>query len=77
MLNNVSAEMSVEEARELGLQPCKICNPLNIYAGSVPSPRKAQGKQNTVQYLGYTQVGNRCKHMTSIGNGYCYQHQPR
>lgn len=75
-VKNVSQEISKAQARELGLEPCKICKPENIYASSSPAVPKAQGVSNTVQCKGMTKSGNRCKHMTSIANGYCYQHQP-
>lgn len=75
MVKNVSEEITISEAKELGLEPCKICNPQNIYSGA-PPPHKGQGQNTTVQCNGYTKAGNRCKHMTSIANGYCYQHQP-
>ena len=75
MVKNVSQEITTSEARESGLQPCKICKPQNIYSGS-PTPHKAQGENETVQCNGFTKAGNRCKHKTSIANGYCYQHQP-
>jgi hypothetical protein len=76
MVRNVSDEITAAEAIKFGLQPCKICEPENIYAAGAPSPHKAQGQNITVQCKGMTKAGNRCKHMTSIGNGYCYQHQP-
>lgn len=76
MVKNVSEEITVEKAKELGLQPCKICNPENIYATSGPIIHKAQGQDKTVQCKGFTKSGTRCKHMTSIANGYCFQHQP-
>ncbi len=76
MVRNVSEEISITKAKELGLQPCKICNPANIYGSSLTPPHKAQGQDKTVQCKGMTKAGNRCKHMTNIGNGYCYQHQP-
>lgn len=76
MVKNVSAEISVEKARDLALTPCKICNPANIYAGNAPVIHKAQGQNTSVQCKGMTKAGNRCRHMTRIGNGYCFQHQP-
>ena len=76
MVKNVSQEISVSEARALGLMPCKICNPDNIYAGAAPTVHKAQGEDKGVQCRGYTKAGNRCRHYTKIGNGYCFQHQP-
>jgi hypothetical protein len=76
MVKNVSEEITADEGIKLGLQPCKICQPQNIYTAGAPSLHKAQGRNTTVQCKGMTKAGNRCKHMTSIGNGYCYQHQP-
>ena len=75
MVKNVSQEMTIDQAKELGLQPCKICLPQNIN-NQVPVVHKAQGQNKTVQCNGLTKAGARCKHMTSIANGYCYQHQP-
>ncbi len=75
MVKNVSEEITVSKARELGLEPCKIYTPANIYAAGV-TPHKAQGQNLTVQCKGFTKSSSRCKHMTSIANGYCYQHQP-
>jgi len=75
MVKNVSEQISVEKAKQLGLQPCKICKPQNIYS-SPSSPNKAQGQGVSVQCMGTTKAGNRCKHMTRIANGYCFQHQP-
>ena len=74
MVKNVSEEITIQQAIELGLEPCKICNPPtnNIPTGV----NKPQGQNNTVQCKGLTKAGTRCKHMTSIANGYCYQHQP-
>lgn len=76
MVKNVSEQITVSKANELGLQPCKICKPqiISAYSNSI---KKAQGQNETVQCSGLTKAGNRCKHMTSIGNGYCFQHQPK
>ncbi|MEO8770195.1 MAG: hypothetical protein ABI402_08925 [Ferruginibacter sp.] len=76
MVKNVSQEITIAEARELGLTPCKICNPENIYAANEQVNHKAQGEDKGVQCSGRTKSGARCKHMTKIGNGYCFQHQP-
>jgi len=76
MVKNVSEEITVEKAIELGLTPCKICNPENIYAGNIPNQHKAQGQNISVQCKGVTKSGSRCRHRTSIANGYCFQHQP-
>ena len=76
MVKNVSEEISIAKAIELGLDPCKICNPANAYAGDGSTINKAQGQNNTVQCKGMTKAGSRCKHMTRIENGYCFQHQP-
>ena len=75
MVNNFSAAVSIEKARQLGLQPCLICRPQNIYNGSTTTA-KTSGQAATVQCKGKTKAGTRCRHMTRIANGYCYQHQP-
>ncbi len=75
MVKNVSEKISLAEAAKLGLAPCKICAP-SFVVGSLQKPKKTQGQSSTLQCSGYTKAGNRCKHMTGIGNGYCYQHQP-
>ena len=75
MVKNVSEQITIVKARELGLQGCKKCNPQNIYSGG-NIHNKAQGQNVTVKCKGLTKKGTPCKHKTSIGNGYCYQHQP-
>jgi hypothetical protein len=75
MVENVSEKISIQKAVELGLEPCKICKP-DAVVKQTNSSNKAQGQNTTVQCKGYTKAGTRCKHMTSIANGYCYQHQP-
>lgn len=73
MVKNVSEAITLEQARQLGLEPCKICRPdMNYGSGN----KQAQGQSKTVQCKGITKAGTRCKHMTSIANGYCFQHQP-
>lgn len=76
MVKNVSQEISADEARKLGLTPCMLCHPADIYAGSVPVVHKAKGEGESVQCMGITKAGTRCRHQTKIGNGYCFQHQP-
>jgi Family of unknown function (DUF5763) len=76
MVKNVSEEITTAHAKELGLQACKICNPANIYGAGSTAQGKAKGESNTVQCKGTTKSGSRCKHMTSIANGYCFQHSP-
>ncbi len=56
MVKNLSEQITVNEARELGLQPCKICKPENIYT-SYSSINKAQGQNVTVQCAGITKAG--------------------
>ena len=75
MVENVSDKISIQKAVELGLEPCKICKPNTVVQQPIVRD-KAKGQNKTVQCKGYTKSGSRCKHMTSIANGYCYQHQP-
>ena len=75
MVKNVSEKITLAEAAKLGLAPCKICAP-SFITGVIQKLKITQGQRGTVQCSGYTKAGNRCRHMTGIGNGYCYQHQP-
>ena len=71
----MSDEITIEKAKELGLEPCKVCKPPTV--NTSPGPQnKPQGQSQTVQCKGKTKAGTRCKHMTRIANGYCFQHQP-
>lgn len=74
MVNNVSQKISIDEAAKLGLTACKICKPETGY--SQPQTNNPRGENKTVQCRGTTKAGNRCRHMTSIANGYCFQHNP-
>jgi hypothetical protein len=66
MVKNVSEAITLNEAKELGLEPCKICKPESI--SSETPTKKAKGQDATVQCRGLTKAGTRCKHMTSIAN---------
>ena len=77
MVKNVSSEISLSKASELGLYPCKICNPpISSGYGIVSKPKKVNGVNSKNRCKGITKSGKRCKHYTRIGNDYCYQHQP-
>lgn len=77
MVNNVSKELTIAEASKLGLDPCKICKPVEQNSDTRLQVGKARGVGTSVQCAGTTKAGNRCKHQTKIANGYCYQHQPK
>lgn len=77
MVVNVSKKLlSQEDISSHGLHPCKICKPpyqAHLTSGT-PSQNKSVGESSTVQCKGITKQGSRCKHMTRIANGYCFQH---
>ncbi|MEO5967738.1 MAG: DUF5763 domain-containing protein [Ferruginibacter sp.] len=75
MVNNVSQAITLEAAIKKGLTPCKICAPPSTEKISLQQ-NMAKGESNTVQCKGLTKSGTRCKHKTSIANGYCFQHNP-
>lgn len=75
MVKNVSEAITLEQAIKLNLEPCKICKPDQAPVSNKPLKQPA-GQSKTVQCHGLTKAGTRCKHMTSIANGYCFQHQP-
>ena len=76
MVTNVSKAISISDALDLGLTSCKICKPPTVQKANNFVSKSAKGTGNTVQCKGKTQKGTRCKHKTSIGNGYCFQHNP-
>lgn len=81
MVKNVSKQITLQEATKLGLGPCSICKPpsaaSNASVDNLKSTTKAQGTAKGVQCKGITKAGKRCKHLTKIANGYCFQHQPK
>ena len=76
MVKNVSQEIKLENAIKEGLTACKICNPPTSTRSNLYQTKSAQGEATTVQCKGKTKAGARCKHKTSIANGYCFQHNP-
>lgn len=75
-VKNVSEEITLDEAINLGLGACKICKPASSIQ-KFSNSNKAKGEATTVQCKGKTKKGTRCRHMTRIGNGYCFQHVPK
>src|SRR5436190_18123991 len=76
MAKNVSEAIDIKEAIESGLEPCKVSKPATISSQPIISKTPQGQEKTTTQCRGYIKAGTRCKHMTSIANGYCYQHQP-
>lgn len=78
MVENTSKKISLHEAYELNLKPCKFCHPPTSNTLHYSNSNRSHGVQNqSVQCRGIIRSGRRCRHKTRIGNGYCYQHQPR
>ena len=76
-VKNVSEAITISQAIELGLQPCKICKPASVAPQNLVSSKPQGTGTQTTQCKGLTKAGTRCKHMTRIANGYCFQHQPK
>lgn len=76
MVKNISQELSIAEAIQVRLTPCKICKPPVSESNLQLRPNTPRGKSVTVQCRGITKKGTKCKHMTNIANGYCFQHNP-
>jgi len=77
-VKNVSERLSLANAIQKGLDPCKICKPPVGVGPSYGTGNKSPaGQGQTVQCSGLTKAGTRCKHKTGIGNGFCFQHQPK
>ena len=77
MVENVSSKLlSKSDINHYSLTACKICKPpaINSLSNSLSGINKAQGTSGTTRCLGRTKRRTRCKHMTRIANGYCYQH---
>jgi hypothetical protein len=77
MVKNVSEAISISNASKSGLQPCKICMPATEASQNLVSSKPQGSNTATIQCSGLTKAGTRCKHMTRIANGYCFQHQPK
>jgi hypothetical protein len=75
-VKNVSELITPAQVKKLGLEPCKVCHPPYLSSVNNAAGNKANGQAQTVQCKGFTKKGARCKHMTRIGNGYCFQHDP-
>ena len=76
MVNNVSTELTLSEAIAEGLAPCRICKPPSGNSSIEALGKHGVGISETVQCKGLTKAGTRCKHMTRMANGYCFQHNP-
>lgn len=76
MVTNVSQKMSVADAIDKGLTPCKICSPPTSTRSNLHQQNTPKGESQTVQCKAKTKAGRRCKHKTSIVNGFCFQHNP-
>jgi hypothetical protein len=75
MVNNTATKLDVSDAILKGYAPCKICKPVTT---AIPiSGKVGKGTSNSTRCNRITKAGTRCKHKTSIGNGLCYQHQPK
>jgi hypothetical protein len=77
MVENVSRKLiGGEDINKSRLTACKICKPPSISnIGTGKSfVSKAVGESTSVRCNGVTQKGTRCKHMTKLANGFCYQH---
>lgn len=76
MVENVSKKLlGHDDISNYNLTACKICKPtLTINALGITKANKAVGTSKTMQCKGQTHKGSRCKHTTSLANGYCYQH---
>ena len=76
MVTNVSQAISISKALEMGLTPCKICKPPMVQKANNFVQKSTKGESNTVQCKAKTKAGARFKRRTSIGNGFCFQHNP-
>jgi len=78
-------EISLEQAKELGYNPCSVCKPITKTSAKKKANTNSNTKSLTInkrtqksvatQCTGKTKSGARCKRMTKNANGRCYQHQ--
>ncbi len=75
-VKNVSTKLvNAEVIQTMGLGACNICRPPEYsYISAGTFKDKSVGQSAPVQCNGITKAGTRCKHLTRIANGYCYQH---
>lgn len=57
MVENISQELSIAEAIQLMLTPCKICKPPISESNLQLGPNTPRGKSITVQFRGITKKG--------------------
>ncbi len=76
MVTNVSEKLTLNDAVEKGLTPCKICSPPTSKRSNLHQQNSPKGESQTVQCKANTKAGTRCKHKTKIANGFCFQHNP-
>ena len=65
MVKNVSEAITLAKAKELGLEPCKICKPEISYSSASQS-KTAQGQKITVQCKGLTPLAQVFPHNHKI-----------
>lgn len=84
-LSKFSISISLEDAKDRGYTPCKVCKPTTAVQRSSTSntsttnsyqlnSRATQKTSVAVQCSATTQKGTRCKRMTTNDNGRCWQH---
>lgn len=84
-LSKFSISISLEDAKDRGYTPCKVCKPTTTVQRSSTSntsttnsyqlnSRATQKTSVAVQCSATTQKGTRCKRMTTNDNGRCWQH---
>src|SRR5215218_7323998 len=61
-VKNVSEAITISQAIELGLQPCKICKPATVTPQNLVSSKPQGTAAETTQCRGLTKAGTRCKH---------------
>lgn len=75
-VENVSQKIGVEDIATYNLEPCSFCKPpvISSINRNFSGANKAVGVSTSVQCKGITKKGIRCKRLTTLSNGYCFQH---
>jgi hypothetical protein len=76
MVENVARELTLQAAIAQGYLSCRVCKAPLLESQGYSAPNRPRGTSSTRQCKASTARGTRCKHKTSIANGFCYQHDP-
>ena len=75
LLSDNATALSLSQAR-LEYEPCRLCMNFPMTLKGI-SPTETNGKKISMQCLGQTKNGSRCKREAEPGSKYCWQHRKK